>query len=139
LQSAFEKLSEFHDAGAIKRTGMRRPHFAHLDISSKVAILELREALVKEETEEFLEALDEYTDALCSDTEVESCRQHLVKEICDALYVLIGTAVDLDIDIARAFSRVHDNNMKKIQNATVRDDGKLVKDPKHPPVDLSGF
>lgn len=139
MQAAFEQLSEFHDMGHIKRTGSRRPHFAHLDIQEKVKLLELRQNLVKEETEEFDEALNDYIDSLTSTEGIEQAREHLVKELCDALYVLVGTAVDLDIDLARAFTKVHLNNVKKITTCTVRDDGKLVKAKDHPSCDLKGF
>lgn len=139
MLTAYNDLTEFHDAACIKRTGQRRPNFAHLDIQEKVSILELRQNLVKEEAEEFDEALDEYIDALASTDNIDVARAHLIKEACDVLYVVLGSMVDLDVDLPRAFSRIHANNMLKIKTSELRDDGKLIKPKNHPQVDLKGF
>lgn len=139
MLTAYNDLTEFIDAAHILRTGSRKSHFHHKSLEEKVKTLELNQNLVTEETKEFDEALNEYMDALCSAENVEKCREHLVKELCDAIYVLTHAAVELEIDLPRAFTKIHKNNMLKLKNCTVRDDGKLIKAKDHPAVNLSGF
>ena len=65
--------------------------------------------------------------------------EHVLKEVCDLLYVTIGFAsryVEFD-NLPEAFKRVHENNMLKISNGTLNGNGKLIKTEDHPKVDLS--
>lgn len=65
--------------------------------------------------------------------------QNVLKEALDLEYVLhyfLSTFFDASsVSIARA--RIQENNMAKIRNGTIRDDGKLVKPADHPKVNLS--
>ncbi len=64
-------------------------------------------------------------------------KAHLLKELCDSLYVLFGTAAIYGLPIEEAFARVHDNNLKKLETGKLNDMKKFVKHPDHPKVDLS--
>ena len=67
----------------------------------------------------------------------DTSEAHLLKEICDVLVVVYGTAVtyfDPEV-VEEAFNRVHENNMMKIDTGTIVN-GKLVKIKNHPKVDL---
>lgn len=63
----------------------------------------------------------------------------LLKELCDAQYVLSGMVDRLgwnDI-FAAAFLRVHENNMTKVEKGVVKDmNGKVVKPEDYQKVDL---
>jgi hypothetical protein len=65
--------------------------------------------------------------------------ENVLKEALDLEYVLhyfLATFFDsASISIARA--RIHENNLAKVKNGTIREDGKLVKPADHPKVNLS--
>lgn len=84
----------------------------------------LRGILIEEEAREVCQALK------------SGNADDVLKELADLIVVTVGTAVVYGMDIDTAFERVHENNMAKIKNGTVRDDGKLVKPRDHPKVDL---
>jgi hypothetical protein len=93
-------------------------------------------------------------------TLIKEEREELLKEICDLAYVLAGGDVEwgdahssnqiavlelicltLEMDFKSAFQRVHENNLGRItqDDGTIkrREDGKIVKNPNAPKVDLS--
>lgn len=74
----------------------------------------LREDLITEEFHELLDALDAENLAA------------IAKEICDLIYVAVGTAVSWGIDLDPVWELVHAANMAKIGGAT-RPDGKILK------------
>ncbi len=88
------------------------------------------------------EEIEELNDVLIGRDE-DTTKAHLLKEICDVLYVVFGTAVcyfDPEV-IEEAFKRVHENNLLKITNGTVLSYGKFQKAADHPKVvltDLTG-
>lgn len=84
----------------------------------------LRGILIEEEAREVCQALKSGT------------KEEVLKELSDLIVVTVGTAVVYGMDLTTAFNRVHDNNMLKIANGTVRDDGKLIKPSDHPKVRL---
>lgn len=51
-------------------------------------LLDLRVTLIKEEVKEFLEAFRDF-----STNPTKGCEEHLLKEICDVIYVILGTLV----------------------------------------------
>lgn len=71
-------------------------------------------------------------------------KAHLLKEICDVLYVVYGTVVTFGLQdiLDEAFDRVHRNNLDKITTGTVNiETGKFTKSPAHPKTylkDLTG-
>lgn len=105
-----EAVRKFHlNAGLESRRTpqpmQERPHF----------LLEFRSSLIREETEEALEAL-------ASGSLVE-----ISKELADILYVVFGTAVSLGIDLEEIFYIVHNSNMEKLSDIERREDGKILK------------
>lgn len=87
--------------------------------------------------EEFLELSDE----IASYSENNSIENHaaLLKELCDAQYVLSGLVERLGwADIFQhAFDRVHTNNMSKVENGIILDmNGKVTKPKDYKKVDL---
>lgn len=126
-------LREFQKAVFLK-TGMWPADIGQTFIPNNEAS-RLREFLHNEEIEEL-------NDVLIGRDE-ETTQAHLLKEICDVLYVVFGTAVcyfEPEV-IEEAFKRVHDNNLLKITNGTVLSYGKFQKAADHPKVvltDLTG-
>jgi predicted HAD superfamily Cof-like phosphohydrolase len=56
--------------------------------------------------------------------------------ILDLLYVVIGTAVAIGLDIEPGFQEVHRSNMTKFIDGHRRADGKWVKGPSYSPANL---
>lgn len=112
-----EKLVEFH-----KGAGDKFP----VDYIPGDYYSILRKRLINEETQELEQELEGVNFA---------DKSTLLKELCDVLYVVFGTAVTYGLPIDKAFERVHENNMLK----TAYDRnlfGKIIKPPHHPKVDL---
>lgn len=69
--------------------------------------------------------------------------KHELKEMADLEYVLYGYARTKDYDLGGAVKAVHNNNMGRMFQAdgTIqrREDGKILKNPDYPKVDLSEF
>jgi NTP pyrophosphatase (non-canonical NTP hydrolase) len=84
----------------------------------------LRAKLIREEANELVDAL------------FSGSREDVLKEICDLLVVTIGTAVIYDFPLGPAFNTTVQDNIARIQKATVNEHGKLVKDKKHPKLTL---
>lgn len=74
----------------------------------------LRSKLIVEEHREVQEALAHGTPA------------DLAKELCDLIYVIVGTAVSHGIDLVPVFDAVHESNMAKV-GGPIREDGKRMK------------
>ena len=90
----------------------------------------LRRELISEEALEVLDAFDSKN------------LENITKELCDLLYVTYGTAVELGIDLDKAFESVHNSNMSKLGEdgkPVYREDGKVLKGPNYRPADLREF
>lgn len=88
----------------------------------------LRKKLIKEEFREVIKAFASHNS------------ENLLKEIVDATYVLIGTAVAFGWDFDEAFRRVHASNMSKLGpdgKPLMRNDGKVLKSEHYSPPNLS--
>lgn len=123
------KLRQFHSTLAQKYRDNGMPALAEaVDVdqswAGSVATKKLRAALIEEEAKELLEAIE------------EDDPEHVLKELCDLIYVTVAICAVFGMDFQTAFSRVHMNNMAKIENGTVREDGKLMKPKDHPKVKL---
>ncbi len=85
------------------------------------------EYLVHEEYDEWLEE--------DSGTEGE------LKELADLVYVIYGYALAMGYDLDEALCRIHSNNIGRMTqpDGTIkrREDGKIIKNPDYPKVDLS--
>ena len=104
------------------------PSKPSLDVPENV--LELRERIIREETEEIFDAVKK-KDLI-----------NLAKEYSDALVVIFGGIVEhgLDYIIEDAFRLTHESNMSKLDNdgnPVYREDGKVIKGPNYKKPDLS--
>ena len=112
------KLLDFHKAFScsVGSTNFNKPE-----------LVELRRRLIKEEFNEVMIALDSQD------------RENLLKELCDLVYVVVGTAVAFGLNFDEAFRRVHESNMSKLGadgKPIYREDGKVLKGPNYQPVNL---
>lgn len=86
----------------------------------------LRERLVKEEFEEFKDALDNYDVAGVADA------------LADLIYVALGTAVRFGIDLPRVWEAVHAANLAKFGEGSWRDETGKIRKPEnwvHPDIE----
>jgi predicted HAD superfamily Cof-like phosphohydrolase len=117
--SPYYKVLEFHQI-----YGMRINHAPVLDIPSK----EMRYELVKEELEEYREALDE-------DDIVE-----VADALADLIYVVYGAAIEHGINLDEVIDEVHKSNLSKLHHETgkpiYREDGKVLKGENYTPPDV---
>jgi len=93
----------------------------------------MREELIREEYEEFMQASgQEFAETNSID---------VLKELADLIYVAYGYAAFRGWDLDEAVRRVHKNNMERCvwPDGTIRkrEDGKVMKNPDAPKVDLS--
>jgi NTP pyrophosphatase (non-canonical NTP hydrolase) len=116
------------------------------ELYDKVPLQKLGNILTEESEDNFnrldlcQELIEEEVYELIDEIESKSIDpEKILKELCDVLYLLFGFASkykELKF-LPEAFLRVHSNNMLKLENGTIRGDGKLVKSPDHPKPDLS--
>lgn len=86
---------------------------------------ELRCSLIEEETQEFRRAWGARD------------RLGMIDALCDLLYVTLGAAVQMGVELDPFFSAVHAANMTKV-GGSVREDGKQLKPPHWRPPDIEG-
>ena len=94
----------------------------HIQLLSPERV-ELRRRLIKEETKEMRKGLK-------TDNMVE-----IIDGACDAIVVILGTLVEMGIDLDPFWDEVHQTNMAK-KDGPVREDGKKLKPPGWVPPDL---
>lgn len=109
----------------------------NIDISTKELkdLWDLQINLIKEESEEFLDAVD----VLERDTEDLSLRENVLKELADLVFVCYQFAACFGLDLDEAMARVFKSNMTKLNeygNPIYREDGKVLKGPHYCPPDL---
>ena len=122
-----EKLKAFHKL-AFSKTGFWPADIDQAFIPSNITA-KLRNDLIQEEVDELKDVLLDYDD--------DTSKEHLLKELCDVLYVVFGTVVCYGLPIEEAFKRVHENNMLKLETAELNEFKKFKKPLNHPKVDLS--
>jgi predicted HAD superfamily Cof-like phosphohydrolase len=81
------------------------------DPSIYADLLGLRMILIDEEIAEVREAMIEVKNA--EPENAKAAKAHLVKELCDVLYLTYGTLELLRVDADAAFAEVHRSNMSK--------------------------
>lgn len=86
---------------------------------------ELRASLSNEEADELDTAL------------IQGNRVEAIDAICDLIYVALGTALEMGIDVAPFFEEVHRSNMAKVGGPR-RADGKILKPDGWKPPDIAG-
>ena len=107
---------------------------------SLLDLLSLRQGLI---SEEFLEVLEAFAvvqfDVMYLDEIRPGAKANLLKELCDLVYVAVGTAVKLGLPFDEGFARVHENNMTKLVDGKIvrAENGKILKPKGYTPVDLS--
>lgn len=102
-----------------------------LDVNEKpvrpsTSVITLRRNLIEEEMHETMDALDELIEAVDDPEAKLIALANIADGIVDSIYVLIGTAVSLGIDLGPVWAAVHQANMAKVGGAT-REDGKILK------------
>ena len=123
MKTQLKKVTQFHNM--FKLAVREKPT---LDFSKEQSILRFN--LMKEENEEYLEAVNnkdliEVADALG-----------------DMLYILCGTILDhgLQHKIEEVFAEIHRSNMSKLDangKPIYREDGKVMKGPNYFPPDIT--
>jgi len=70
--------------------------------------------------------------------ELRVLQEKMLKELCDCVYALVGTAVAFDWDFEKAFKLVHEANMTKLKNGVeyVADGDKVKKSDTYEPPNL---
>jgi predicted HAD superfamily Cof-like phosphohydrolase len=91
------------------------------------AVLRWRRRFIEEEAREAIEALAEAEDEATRGEVAPETQRHLVSELIDLTYVVMGTFVALGIDPEPAWRAVHEANIRKQPASTAG--GKAVKPP----------
>ena len=123
-----DMVAEFHDA-------MGQP----LNQEMYPNLLRLRLRLLYEEMSEFRVEAEEAMSQLDKNGKVsKQTKEHMLKELCDLMYVTSGFAVTFGLPLQPAFVRVHKSNMSKLVDGKplLRDDGKVLKGPNYKKPDL---
>lgn len=125
----FEMVKEFHTVFGVK--------VASEPDTGCPTLLEFRRELI---TEEYLEVLAELFPGYDGHEDPPPPDPvKLAKELCDLLYVVLGTGVSLGLDLEKCFKEVHRSNMSKLDsdgNVIRREDGKVLKSELYSPADL---
>ena len=114
-ESTADKLHIFNKAFQVPQN----VDFNSEDESDK-KVFELRTKLIREEYAEVMQALSAKSPT----------PSHILKELCDLVYVCVGLADVYNWNFDVAFNRVHASNMSKLdENGKFlrRDDGKVLK------------
>ena len=120
------RVKEFHNA-----FGVETPNKITLNTAERRA---LRDRLINEEAKEVsLELLTENPDI-----------QKIAKELCDLLYVIGGTVLELGLEgsMQAIFNEVHRSNMSKLDadgNPIYRGDKKILKSDLYTKPNLDGL
>jgi predicted HAD superfamily Cof-like phosphohydrolase len=102
----------------------------------KKQLWDMQTRLVREEASEFLVAVDE----CFADPENPKCREEVVKELSDLVFVCYQFAATYGIDLDEAMNRVFESNLSKLDEQgkpIYRADGKVLKGPNYAPPDLA--
>lgn len=94
-------------------------------------LLEFRMKLIFEEVQELAE-IGMTLETNSNETERRVLLQDFLKEMCDVVYVIKGTAVSFGMDLDKAFDLVHKSNMSKFP-FTKDDSGKIMKGKHYKP------
>ena len=94
-------------------------------------LLEFRMKLIFEEVKELAE-VGFQLEGNIDQGETYVLMQDFLKELCDVVYVLKGTAVSLGLDFDKAYNLVHKSNMSKLPIVKC-EHGKLLKGKNYKP------
>ena len=124
IESTADKLHIFNKAFQVPQN----VDFNSEDESDK-KVFELRTKLIREEYAEVMQAISAKSPT----------PSHILKELCDLVYVCVGLADVYNWNFDVAFNRVHASNMSKLdENGKFlrRDDGKVLKSDNYVAPDL---
>lgn len=122
--SYYQMVEDFHDKHGLI-AGQK------LNVNEYRQTILFRSKLIAEECHELVESLYNLDQRGMKKEDL----MHVAKEICDVMYVAIGTAVAFNIDIDNAFKEVHRSNMSKEVAAKVG--GKVQKGLSYVPANLT--
>lgn len=98
------------------------------DMEADPELVSLRANLITEEAKEFSEAAD------------KGDMVEMADALVDIMYVVLGAAISLGIDLEPIFCEVHRSNMTKVWpdgSVKRREDGKVMKPPTYRPPDIA--
>ena len=133
--SVYELVHEFHDKYGLPISIADEQLLDTGDIT-------VREKIITEEYNEVMEALKELEIVLLStestDTQILNAHTHMLKELCDLVYVAVGTSVSFGYSFDDGFKSVHTSNMTK--DGSINNSGKITKGPSYKePEELGRF
>ena len=124
--SVYELVHEFHDKYGLPISIADEQLLDTGDIT-------VRKKLITEEYDEVMEALKELEIVLLStestDTQILNAHTHMLKELCDLVYVAVGTSVSFGYSFDDGFKSVHTSNMTK--DGSINNNGKITKGPSY--------
>lgn len=97
-------------------------------------LIRLRAKLINEEHNEVMTAIQRLT--LVDDKVSREGLTDCVDGLCDLIFVLLGTALSLGVDMEKAMKSVYLSNMSKLDadgTPIHREDGKILKGPNYFP------
>jgi predicted HAD superfamily Cof-like phosphohydrolase len=133
--SVYELVHEFHDKYGLPISIADEQLLDTGDIT-------VRKKIITEEYDEVMEALKELEIVLLStestDTQIFNAHTHMLKELCDLVYVAVGTSVSFGYSFDDGFKSVHTSNMTK--DGSINNSGKITKGPSYKePEELGRF
>ena len=133
--SVYELVHEFHDKYGLPISIADEQLLDTGDIT-------VRKKIITEEYDEVMEALKELEIVLLStestDTQIFNAHTHMLKELCDLVYVAVGTSVSFGYSFDDGFKSVHISNMTK--DGSINNNGKITKGPSYKePEELGRF
>ena len=124
--SVYELVHEFHDKYDLPISIADEQLLDTGDIT-------VRKKIITEEYNEVMEALKELELVLLStestDTQISNAHTHMLKELCDLVYVAVGTSVSFGYSFDDGFKSVHTSNMTK--DGSINSNGKITKGPSY--------
>ena len=96
----------------------------------KERLLKMQAGLIKEESDEFLQAVRDLEGA----PNTPANHIEVLKELSDVVFVCYQFAAAYGLDLDTAMQRVYESNMSKLDddgNPIYRDDGKVLKGPNY--------
>jgi predicted HAD superfamily Cof-like phosphohydrolase len=100
-------------------------------------LMNFRLKLIFEEVQELATAALDLEGSMLPESQQE-LMEKLLKEMCDVVYVIKGTAVSFGMDFDEAYKRVHESNMSKLP-LTKDDNGKVLKGSNYKPPSMEGL
>lgn len=129
-----QQAAEFRTAFDQKNLPGRQKRFP----ASLGGKLKMQLSLIREEGDEFKEALEEWVslsgEAFTPDDALIFAKKQVLKELADLAYVCFQMAAFLGVDLDIALDRIHQSNMSKLDyegKPIYREDGKVLKGPNY--------